>query len=85
MIWHPGAGIRYSPSEYFLPHVRMTDSPPKARRPSHPVLETLIATFPVFRDGQPLAATQGLSENWRRKLLDRSERLKALTNVPADR
>jgi ProP effector len=33
----------------------MTDSHPKASRPSNPVLETLSATFPVFRDGQPLA------------------------------
>ena len=33
----------------------MTDSHPKASRPSNPVLETLITTFPVFRNGQPLA------------------------------
>lgn len=33
----------------------MTDTAPIARRPPHPVLETLINTFPVFRDGQPLA------------------------------
>jgi ProP effector len=33
----------------------MTDYHPKARRPPNPVLETLIASFPVFRDGQPLA------------------------------
>jgi ProP effector len=33
----------------------MTDSHPKSRRPSNPILETLSATFPVFRDGQPLA------------------------------
>jgi ProP effector len=33
----------------------MTDAHPKARRPSNPVLETLISTFPAFKDGQPLA------------------------------
>jgi ProP effector len=33
----------------------MTDPHPKARRAPNPVLETLSATFPVFRDGQPLA------------------------------
>jgi ProP effector len=33
----------------------MTDSHPKALLPPNPVLKTLIATFPVFRDGQPLA------------------------------
>jgi ProP effector len=33
----------------------MTDSHSKVRRPSNPVLETLISSFPVFRDGQPLA------------------------------
>ncbi len=33
----------------------MTDPHPKVRRPSNPVLETLISTFPVFRDGQPLS------------------------------
>jgi ProP effector len=33
----------------------MTDPHPKVRRAPNPVLETLISTFPVFRDGQPLA------------------------------
>jgi len=33
----------------------MTDPHTKARHPSNPVLEILSATFPVFRDGQPLA------------------------------
>lgn len=33
----------------------MTDPHPKARRAPNPVLETLIATFPVFRNNQPLA------------------------------
>ncbi len=33
----------------------MTDAHPKSRRLPNPVLETLTATFPVFKDGLPLA------------------------------
>jgi len=33
----------------------MTEKTTNARRLPNPVLETLLATFPVFRDGQPLA------------------------------
>jgi hypothetical protein len=48
-------------------------------------LKELLATW---RDHRPnpgqlerLAATPGLAENWSRKLLDRSVRLKSLTDV----
>lgn len=33
----------------------MTDTPSPARRAPDPTLETLIAAFPAFRDGRPLA------------------------------
>jgi ProP effector len=49
----------------------MTDSHPKPRRPFSPVLETLSATFPVFRDGQPMAI--GIHKAIKLRLPDISE------------
>ena len=50
---------------------------------------TVQALLTLWREHRPdpqmlerLAATPGLSENWSRKLLDRSERLKSLTDTP---
>lgn len=33
----------------------MTDSAPQAHRPANATLEVLVSSFPVFRDGKPLA------------------------------
>jgi ProP effector len=49
----------------------MTDPHPQARRAPNPVLETLLATFPVFRDTQPLAI--GIHKAIKLRLPDISE------------